>query len=128
MKDPTNLKIQEAYYARPKSLYGSAQEARDEATIRQLGFEPIALNKPEIEAAVKASAVNPMEAFRPLVQRAKALFFRPFLDGAIGAGVAKEIEWAVAAGLPVVELPHFAGRRILTVDETRTYLSELGQR
>lgn len=110
-----------AYYARPISLYGTPQEARDEAAILALGFVPIQIKKADYQA-------QGMDAFKPLVEDAKALFFRSFPDLSIGAGVAKEIAWAVAAGLPVVELPHVFERRVLSVDETRKMLAYLGAR
>lgn len=117
--------VKNAYYARPLSLYGSPQEARDKAVIAALGFDPIEINKPEIQAAAKDRG---MEPFQVLVEGASALFFRAFIDGSIGAGVAKEIEWARLAGIPVCELPSRIARRALSVDETRATLAELGQR
>lgn len=117
--------MKKAYYARPLNLYGSPQENRDKATIAALGFETIEINKPEIQAAAKERG---MEPFQVLVEGADAMFFRGFIDGSIGAGVAKEIEWARLVGLPIVELPSKIARRTLTVDETRAMLAELGQR
>lgn len=117
--------MKKAYYARPLSLYGTPQEERDKATIRALGFEPIEINKPEIQAAAAEQGMAPFES---LVKQADALFFRAFVDGAIGAGVIKEIAWAVEGGMPAVELPGRIEIRALSVDETRLYLRELGQR
>jgi L-asparaginase/Glu-tRNA(Gln) amidotransferase subunit D len=69
-----------------------------------------------------------MEAFRTSVEESNALVFRAFPDGSIGSGVAQEIEWANAKGIPVVEIPRQIQRRALNVDETRSMLCELGQR
>lgn len=110
-----------AYYARPITLYGTPQEERDETTIRALGFEPIQIKKADYQG-------QGMAVFEPMVKDAKALFFRSFPDMSIGAGVTKEIAWAVEAGLPVLELPHLFERRILTVDETRRMLAYQGKR
>jgi hypothetical protein len=117
--------MKKAYYARPLSLYGSPQEKRDRQTILMLGFETIEINKPEIQAAAKERG---MEPFKVLVEQGDALFFRGFVDGSIGAGVGQEIQWALDAGLPVVELPSRIKRRTLSVDDTRAMLAELGQR
>lgn len=110
-----------AYYARPITLYGTPQEKRDEELIRSLGFEPIHIKKADYQG-------QGMAVFEPMVKDAKALFFRAFPDLSIGAGVAKEIAWAVEGGIPVVELPHVFERRTLSVDETRRMLAYMGQR
>jgi hypothetical protein len=117
--------MKEAYYARPLSLYGTPQEERDKITIRRLGFEPVEINKLEIQ---KAASEQGMVPFEVLVKRSEALFFRAFTDGSIGAGVAQEIAWAEEGSLPVVELPSRINRRTLSVDDTRALLRELGQR
>ena len=121
----TNNETKMAYYARPISLYGTKQEERDIALIERMGYEAIQINKKEIQSRVAAEG---MEVFLPLVQQASALFFRGFLGGAIGAGVAKEIAWAEEAGIPVLEIPSGIGMRTLTVEATRDCLKELGAR
>lgn len=114
-----------AYYARPKNLYGSPQEKRDIALIQQLGYEVIDFMKPEIQEAAKTQG---MTVFEPLVKRANALFFRAFPSGDISAGVGFEIQVAEENHIPVLELPFQLPRRILSVDDTRLMLAELGQR
>lgn len=116
-----------AYYARPISIDGTPQFARDEALIRALGFEvsPTPEEKTAILAEYKTVG---MAAFRPAVEASNALVFRAFPDGSIGKGVAQEIEWAQAAGLPVVEIPRQIERRALDVKQTQAMLAELGQR
>ena len=67
--------------------------------------------------------------FRPLVESCDALVFRANPDGSIPAGVAKEIMWALTAEKPVLELPRqLNNRRFLTVEHTRAWLQEIGQR
>ena len=117
--------MKKAYYARPMSLYGTIQETRDQEAIRLMGYEPIEINKEEIQRQAKAAG---MATFEPMVKSADALFFRAFIDGQIGAGVAKEIQWAKDIGIPVAELPNRIVGRTLSVDETREYLHDLGQR
>ena len=114
-----------AYYARPMSLYGTKQEARDKQAIERLGFAVLEINTPEIQAEAK---LTKMDVFKPLVQRCAALFYRSFIDGRIGAGVAAEIQWAHEIGLPIMEFPRLVNQRTLDVEETRQYLRELGLR
>ena len=75
-----------------------------------------------------ASAAVMDRIFKPLVLSCEALAFRALPDGSIPSGVAQEIQWAVQAGLPVIELPSAVNRRTLTIEQTREYLSEIGQR
>ena len=116
-----------AYYARPISIDGTPQAERDFALIRAMGFEPWPVDEEKARALVAYRKVG-MVAFSPYVESSAVLFFRAFPDGSIGAGVAKEIEWAVAAGVPVVEIPRQIARRTLSVDDTKAMLAELGQR
>lgn len=114
-----------AYYARPISIYNTPQEERDIAIIRSLGFEPIDINKKELQEAYEEKG---MDVFLEFVQQSSALFFRSQINGQIGAGVWKEIEWAMLGDIPVVELPTMMVSRIASVDETRAYLKEVGFR
>ena len=114
-----------AYYARPMNIYHTPQEERDKMEIGKGGFIPIEIDKPAIQRVAVESG---MDVFRAMVLSADALFFRGFADGSIGAGVGKEIEWAREAGLPVFELPSQTDRRVLSVEDTRAMLAELGQR
>ena|SRR5271166_1004661 len=114
-----------AYYARPMSLYGTKQEARDISTITRLGYEVLEINTPAIQAEAK---VKKMDVFKPLVQRCHALFYRSFIDGQIGAGVAAEIGWALDMNIPVMEFPRLVVPRTMSIEATRQYLIELGLR
>lgn len=116
-----------AYYARPISIDGTKQADRDFDLIRKLGFEPYPIGKAKEAVLAKYKEIG-MKAFKPYVERSNALVFRAFPDGSIGNGVAVEIEWALAAGIPVIETPRQIGRRRLSVEDTRAMLSELGQR
>ena len=118
-----------AYYARCQAIYGTPQEQRDVASINWLGFE-VAQFPPQSDInAAKARGENVMQTiFEPLVQSCSVLFFRALPSGEIPAGVAKEIAIAQEVGLLLLELPSLGLRRILTVDETRAYLGEIGQR
>jgi L-asparaginase/Glu-tRNA(Gln) amidotransferase subunit D len=116
-----------AYYARPISIDNSPQFDRDQSLIRALGFEVSPTPEEKVAILAHYKEVG-MQAFRPSVESSDALVFRAFPDGSIGSGVAQEIAWALAAGLPVVEIPRQVERRSLNADQTRAMLSELGQR
>jgi hypothetical protein len=116
-----------AYYARPISIDGTPQEQRDHELIRALGFEPWPVGQ-EKEQYLFQYEKEGMEVFRPAVQQSSILIFRAFPDGSIGAGVYKEIQWALFAGIPVVEIPRQVERRKLGTADTRDMLAELGQR
>lgn len=116
-----------AYYARPISIDGTPQEARDKELIAALGFESHPVGEEKAAALAEYKKVG-MEAFKPYVQESAALVFRAFPDGSIGAGVAKEIEWANEAGVPVIEIPRQINRRTLDVANTKAMLAELGKR
>jgi hypothetical protein len=68
------------------------------------------------------------QVFKPLAQTCDLLVFRALPDGAIPAGVAKEIQWAEEVNVPVIELPSALSRRTLTLAQTKQYLKEVGQR
>ena len=73
-------------------------------------------------------AEHVMEYFAELVRSCGAVAFRVLPDGSIPAGVAKEIAVANEVGKPVIELPSGISRRVITVEQTREYLAEVGQR
>jgi hypothetical protein len=96
----------------------------DEALITLLGYEVINFKTPEIQARAKTEGMAP---FKPLVESASVLFFRPCANGKIGCGVAQEIEWAQKRGIPVLELPVNIKTRTLDRPATRT-ANQLPQR
>lgn len=116
-----------AYYARPISIDGTKQAERDFELIRSIGYEPYPIWEEKAQA-LAAYHLFGMSAFRPYVEKSSVLIFRAFPDGSIGAGVAKEIEWAEEMGIPVIEIPRQIRRRVLSVDDTQEMLAELGQR
>jgi hypothetical protein len=128
------------YYAHCMAIYHTPQENRDVAALEELGFTVVNPNSWAVKEsceAVTAKALRDgtdtshavMEAvFKPLVESCDALAFRALPDGSIPAGVSKEICWAKEAGLNIVELPAAVNRRTLSIDQTRAYLAEIGQR
>jgi nucleoside 2-deoxyribosyltransferase len=129
------------YYAHCLALYDTLQEGRDVATLEALGFEVV---NPNCESAQIACDVIRdehgarevgvagkrimYEIFKAMVLECDAVAFRATPDGAITSGVVKEIGWAVERGKPVFELPRGLRRRALSLDLTREYLAEIGER
>lgn len=127
---PRRLRV---YYAHCIAIYDTPQEQRDRALLTALGFDIYDPDSREVEEEIaRRKAADPngdyMEFFRGLVTACDALVFRALPDGRIPAGVAKEIAYAQEAGLPVFELPSGVIARTATLDETREYLREVGQR
>ena len=122
------------YYGHCQAIYGSKQDERDVETLRALGFEvvnPSAEEHVQMAKNMKCAGISSekvMGYFESLVDGCDAVAFRALPDGAVPAGVAKEIERAASKGKPVIELPSCISRRVLTVEQTREYLREIGQR
>lgn len=119
------------YYAHCLAIYNTHQEARDLATLRALGFEVFNPNQPRIDQTIRemkaAGRDDYMEYFRAILSDCQVFAFRALPGGAIPAGVRKELNWALEMGLPILELPTLVGRT-LSLDDTRQYLAEVGQR
>lgn len=113
------------YYAHPLTDYNTFRELLDVKTLRRLGFEVLNPNAPEHDAGYK---VHGMTYFEELVDSCDVLAFRAFIDGKIPAGVVKEVERAEKYGKPTFELPAPRFDRVLTVEETRARLKELGRK
>lgn len=114
-----------AYYAHCLAIYNTKQEERDLETIERLGFEVLNPNKPEYSQLYKTQG---MKVFEELASSCDVVVFRGLPDGSLPAGIAKEVKAAKEANKPIIELPSCLERRILTVEETREYLKEIGQR
>lgn len=132
----SDKEMKRAYYARPISIDDTPQAERDLALIRALGFAPYPIGADKLAAleeykrlsALAEDKGRGMDAFYPYVAASDILVFRAFPDGSIGAGVRKEIDWALSLNIPVLELPRQIVRRTLSVEDTRAMLAELGQR
>lgn len=121
------------YYAHCQAIYGKPIEQRDIALLESLGFEVVNPGLPEHGTACKAFAAEnlgftKMDYFIKLVRGCDALAFRALYDGSIPIGVVKEIECAKHDRKPVIELPSGMQLRALTLEQTREYLGEIGQR
>lgn len=109
------------YYAHSMSIYNTPQEQRDIDLLESIGFEVVNPNKEIHNQGYKDQG---MQYFVELVNECDIIAFRAHPDGSIPAGVAKEID----TGKPVIELPSMVSMRVLSVDQTRQYLKEVGQR
>lgn len=116
------------YYAHPLNLYNTKQEERDVYFLRMLFQESTIVNpnSPDIDALYKTTWS--MEVFFDLIKECDLFVFRATPSGRITAGVAAEINVAIEYGIPVLELPSMIVSRAMSIEETRAYLREVGQR
>ena len=114
-----------AYYAHCKSIYGTPQEEIDITILQNAGFD---VDNPSNKIWAARWKEHGMGAKELFAAECDLIVFRSLPSGEIPAGVAKEIVAFVARGKPVLELPSMSLRRTLTVEETRSYLHEVGQR
>jgi hypothetical protein len=115
------------------NIYGSEQENRDIEMLQQMRFEVVnpsdKVYADEYDQWLKDNPdKSPMGYWQDLAVTCQGIAFRACPDGAIPAGVAKEIAVMRERGCPVIELPSCVLRRTLKVDETKEFLRESGQR
>ena len=97
------------YYAHGVNLYNTNQEDRDLETLEDMGLDVENPNQQHHQDGyTEKGMVYFMEDILPHMS---ACAFRSYPDGSIPAGVAKELTYFLEAGLPIIELPHFALRR-----------------
>lgn len=113
------------YYARPINLYNTPQDERDIELLKSLNFDVLNPNKQELQERYKTEG---MDVFLQAVSDCDIIAFRSFPDMKISAGVKKEIDKAIELGKIAIELPTITSDRILSVEDTRAYLSYLGNR
>ncbi len=122
---PVQILPRRVYYAHPLETYGSGIERTDTATLLALGLN--VFNPNNTVSEVLYLRRKDFNVFLEMVAQCDALAFRAHPDGGIPAGVAKEVAYAMAIQLPIIELPCGITRRSLTVEETREWLREVGQ-
>lgn len=127
------------YYAHCMAIYGTKQEQRDIQLLAALGFDVVNPSHPEIvksyeewleenKVLIRNTPEMKMEFWTELVKEQNVLAFRALPHGKIPSGVVKEIAVAQAEGMPVFELPSMLNSRAMSVEETREYLYDIGQR
>jgi hypothetical protein len=119
-----NRTMKKVYYAHPITLYNTQIEKEDIKTLTSMGFEVYNPNSNECDEGYNKHG---MQFFQDIIAKCDGVVFRSFPDGSIPAGVAKEIGWAEEYELFVLELPRMVTSRTLGVNETRTYLKEMGR-
>lgn len=107
------------------SNYNTEQDKADVERIASLGYHVIEITDAETQDGAKKHG---MIYFKHIIDQSEVLFFRSFPDGNIGAGVGREIQWALADAKPVFELPVHFERRLLSVSETQYMLELCGGR
>jgi len=114
------------YYAHCMQIYDTGQEGRDIELLTKLGFNVLNPNHPDHQRQYEKHG---MAYFTDqLIHTCNALAFRALPSGELPAGVATEVKAALDADLPIIELPNMSLRTFLSVDSTRIYLAECGQR
>lgn len=116
------------YLAHPVSDYGGTpRQVAASKLIEDAGHTVENPDQPIHQQAYKAHG---MDHFIEVVEGCDALAFLRFADGSIGAGVGKEIEAALRAGIPVYDASDgrleptglMIPEGILSVEETRAKL------
>ena len=117
------------YLAHPVTDYGTKRQADAIAYIREGGFE---VENPDQPHHQRGYEERGMDYFKEVVAACDGLVFLRFPDGSVGAGVGREIWWALKANKNVWEL--FGGRLywcadkptpVLSVDETRATIARI---
>ena len=114
-----------AFYAHCVSIYDTKQEERDLELLNKLGYEVFNPNKPEYSKMYKELG---MMASVKFINDCDVLAFSALPGGHIPAGVYKEIMIASDKSIPIFEIPMFSLRKIMTVNDTRAYIKEVGKR
>lgn len=114
-----------AYYAHCKALYGTKQELRDIALLEDLGFRVVNPSDKQWDARWKEHEMAAKDIF---AAECDCIVFRGLPGGKIPQGVFKEIAAFRKIGKPVLELPSSILEREQTLEQTREYLAEVGQR
>lgn len=118
------------YYAHCIAVYHTPQEARDIETLKRLGFEVVNPSEPWVDEALESiPKEDRMAWFEQFADTCDAIAFRGLPNSdSIPSGVAKEIGWFIHRNKPVIELPSMSPCRIMSLEETRNYLREVGKR
>lgn len=127
MNPSPKLKV---YYAHCKVIYYTPQERRDIDTLKALGFDVINPSEPWVDKALEVIPPDERMAwFEQFADECDAIAFRGLpMSDKIPSGVLKEIAWFTKRSKPVIELPSMSSARAVSLEDTRAYLREVGQR
>lgn len=124
------------YFAHPVTDYGTERQAWALAGLKHHFTEdlgrPLTIENPDQPLHQAGYDAEGMDYFKRVVESCDSLAFMRFPNGAIGAGVGREIGWAIVANLWVYEVfdglvyrVQTAPTPILNVDHTRALISEI---
>lgn len=125
------------YLAHPVTDYGTKRQADAIEALKTYWREerprqPLEIENPDQPHHQAGYDAQGMAYFKGVVESCWSLAFMRFPNGAIGAGMGREIRWALTSYGQVYEL--FDGRiyqvldmptPVLTVDETRALIAEI---
>lgn len=125
------------YFAHPITDYGTKRQADAIAALEAYWREerprqPLEIENPDQPHHQAGYAAHGMAYFKDVVESCWSLAFMRFPNGAIGAGMGREIRWKLIGGGHVYEL--FDGRiyhvespptPVLTVEETRALIADI---
>lgn len=124
------------YFAHPITDYGTERQARALAGLRyhfvdDIGHRHFEIENPDQPHHAAGYRERGMDYFRDVVDSCWSLAFMRFPDGGVGAGVGREIGWAVINGMMLYEVfdgrvypTHYKPTPILTVEETRETIAK----
>lgn len=116
------------YYAHSYHLYDTFQEKRDLQLIQQI-FPNYTIINPSTSDFQESYIKNGgMEYCKDIIKDCCGLLiFRSLPDHKIGAGVYAEIKFAEENNIPVLELPTIFDCDVLSIEDTRKYISLSGK-
>lgn len=116
------------YFAHPINTFGTIVEQYVEQMIMSLYPESDIIN-PALDEHQEGYRQHGMEYFEPIVKACHRVVVLPFPDGSIGAGMAKEIQWALDSNIRCIyikfdieEIFSLIGYDVMSVEQTRSKL------
>lgn len=122
----------QVYYSHPKTYKGSKEEAED---IKKLELEGYTVENPYNPKFADLWQTEGIAFGKSLVDMCDAVAFRPLSNGKIGAGVGKELGWAIELNKPIIEMPsanfvtdeESLAERVLSIDDTVEFFNTVGK-
>lgn len=120
-----------AYYSHPKSYRRSPEASEDIDLLKSLGYEVENPYDPKFSDIWQSEGIT---FGRTLVEMCDVVAFRPLSNGKIGAGVGKEVGWALELGKEVIEMPSAVPfdvgsleERVLSIEDTLAFFEKVGK-
>ena len=119
------------YYSHPKTYKNSAESEQDIGLLEALGYGVISPYDPKFSDLWQEEGIK---FGKVLVDMCDYVAFRPLSNGKIGAGVGKELGWAIELQKPILEMPsafpfdeNTLKERLLSIDETVEFFNTIGK-